>query len=388
MSHSKFSPSSAFRWLYCTGSVALEDQGPTPPASLPALTGTAAHDIAAKCLQNNTPASKYLGQCVGVEDDEFHEVHDIEVTERMVEGVQLYLDMVETYRTQFNIPYDVIIEETMQHPTEIDLGGTADLILAYPGDHLHVMDYKNGRGVVVEVEDNPQLMIYALLALYMYPDIEDVVFSIIQPNARHADGPIRTTNFTKDYLKNWECEVLLPTIDDIRMDRTKLDPGERCFFCKAKAFCPAVIERYEKMVETLPAKVEDINLPLPDHMTPVEVGRLLDISKELESWAKNVKVWAKKMMEYGVEIPGKRLAVHSRKEKFIDSPENHKKLIDLLGDSAYNKGVKDVRDLKALAEEKGIDVKELDSMIKIKTSYTIKEEETFAQLTDLTGEKE
>lgn len=387
MSHSKFSPSSAFRWLYCTGSIAMEEQAPTPPASLPALTGTAAHNIAAKCLIAGASASNYMGDCVEVIDDDNQEAHDIEVDQRMVEGVQLYLDMVKEYQRQFSDDHYVNIEERRDHPTEPDLGGTADLILAFPEDHLHVIDYKNGRGVVVEVEDNPQLMIYALLALYMYPDIEDVVFSIVQPNARHADGPIRTTNFTKEYLKNWEREVLLPTIDDIRADRTKLDPGERCFFCKAKAFCPAVVERYEKMSETLPATVEDINLPLPDHMTPVEVGRLLDVSKELESWAKNVKAWAKKMMEYGVDIPGKRLAVHSRTEKLIDSLENRKKLVDLLGGDVYNRVVMGVKDLKALAEEKGVDVKELDSMIKIKTSYAIKEEDTFDQLTDLTGEE-
>lgn len=47
--------------------------------------------------------------------------------------------------------------------------GTADCLMIGSG-RIDVVDYKNGSGVVVEAENNPQMMLYAWGALrYFHP---------------------------------------------------------------------------------------------------------------------------------------------------------------------------------------------------------------------------
>ena len=49
---------------------------------------------------------------------------------------------------------------------------------------LHIVDFKYGRGVLVEAEDNPQMKLYALGALEIFDclyDIDTVSMTIYQP---------------------------------------------------------------------------------------------------------------------------------------------------------------------------------------------------------------
>ncbi|MDY0410619.1 DUF2800 domain-containing protein [Virgibacillus soli] len=49
---------------------------------------------------------------------------------------------------------------------------------------VHVIDFKYGQGVLVEVENNPQMMLYALGALNLFDaiyDINSVKMTIYQP---------------------------------------------------------------------------------------------------------------------------------------------------------------------------------------------------------------
>lgn len=61
--------------------------------------------------------------------------------------------------------------------------GTGDcLIIA--NKTLYIIDLKYGRGVLVDAEDNPQMMLYALGALNIFDalyDIEEVEMTIFQP---------------------------------------------------------------------------------------------------------------------------------------------------------------------------------------------------------------
>ena len=68
MAHAELSPSSAVRWMTCPGSVAmnrgLEDRG-----SSHADEGTAAHWLAAACLELGADASTYIGTTLRVHDN-------------------------------------------------------------------------------------------------------------------------------------------------------------------------------------------------------------------------------------------------------------------------------------------------------------------------------
>ena len=64
MAHAKLSPSSADRWMVCPGSTVLEAGKPDSSSDF-ADEGTAAHFLAATCLEKGTNAKDYAaGQYV------------------------------------------------------------------------------------------------------------------------------------------------------------------------------------------------------------------------------------------------------------------------------------------------------------------------------------
>ena len=53
----------------------------------------------------------------------------------------------------------VLIEQRLDFSTYVKEGfGTGDCVLIADGT-LHIVDYKHGRGVLVEAEENPQMML-------------------------------------------------------------------------------------------------------------------------------------------------------------------------------------------------------------------------------------
>lgn len=61
LAHAKLSPSGASRWMNCAGAPNAE-AGIPDTASSYAEEGTAAHELAAVCLETDTDASQHLGE--------------------------------------------------------------------------------------------------------------------------------------------------------------------------------------------------------------------------------------------------------------------------------------------------------------------------------------
>ena len=118
------------------------------------------------------------------------------------------------------------------------LGGTADVTLVdLMDDYIHLFDYKNGR-VVVEVVDNEQMKNYAVGLLHEHPDALGVVVHLVQPNASHEDGIIRTASYTRDELLAFEVE-LKKAADATSAPNAPLRAGDWCMYCPAKEHCEA-----------------------------------------------------------------------------------------------------------------------------------------------------
>jgi hypothetical protein len=120
------------------------------------------------------------------------------VTEEMADHVQLYVDYV---RNLMNETKGVLAIEHRVHLKTLhpDLYGTCDAIVYEDFGTLHVIDFKYGAGIPVEVEGNEQVMYYALGALEL-GDFEKVVLHIVQPRAEHEAGPIRSWSTTPAVL--------------------------------------------------------------------------------------------------------------------------------------------------------------------------------------------
>ena len=66
MKHSRLGPSATTRWMPCPGSVAACADYPRETNEF-AAQGTAAHEMAEKCLRQDDDADKFLGEFIDVE---------------------------------------------------------------------------------------------------------------------------------------------------------------------------------------------------------------------------------------------------------------------------------------------------------------------------------
>lgn len=229
--HARLSASSAHRWLECPGSINLAVHS-GDKSSVYAAEGTFAHDIAARCLEDDCAAAMFLDHKGQVEG------YDFTVTQEMADAIQVYIDAV-TGELQ---PGDEDwVEMGLMEPLQKidpDLGGTADWVRYRPATkHLRVADFKYGSGTYVEAEHNEQARIYALGAmLQVNRPVEEVEVVIVQPRFEGVK-PVRSWTF-----KSHELLDFIADIQDAaalsRSEKPPLEPGDWCKFCKAASVCP------------------------------------------------------------------------------------------------------------------------------------------------------
>ena len=159
--HSKLGASGAHRWMPCPGSVKQSKPLPREEESDYALEGTGAHSLLSDCILKNVEPWTRAGQFIDVTNN-LGKVSKWEVTNEMIEAVTIFMaDIKNTHPNP-----TAWGAETAFHRPEIheSFYGTCDF-WAVEGTTLYVTDFKYGMGVVVEPEENPQLMYYAIGAL-------------------------------------------------------------------------------------------------------------------------------------------------------------------------------------------------------------------------------
>ena len=180
--------------------------------------------------------------------------------------------------------------------------GRADCIMIYP-PVLHVADYKNGTGIPVEAEENPQMMLYALGALETYApiygdSIDTIQMTIIQPNA----GGVKEWSISRKDLEYWGAHTVRPAAELAYAGKGDFAPStpndgseDRCHFCRAKATCTARSEMY--------LGLESYEAKKPALLTDAEVGGILERAAGLAAWASDLKDYALKTILNGGAIP-------------------------------------------------------------------------------------
>ena len=195
--HALLSASSSHRWLTVPPLARLEEffEHKTNPA---AEEGTLAHALAEYKLKS----------ALRIEAEEPEGELTLEMEQATEDYVTFIIDELEQLKQSTSDPI-VLIEQTVDFSRYVPEGfGTADCVIVADST-FHVVDFKYGKGVLVEAENNPQMKLYALGALELYDalyDIEDIKMTIFQPRK----GNISTAILQREDLIEWAETELKP----------------------------------------------------------------------------------------------------------------------------------------------------------------------------------
>lgn len=223
--HSRLSASGSHIWINCPGSVKLSESAPHQSPHPSAKEGTIAHKIAEDLLISTLQGKEFDVDWLLDTD-----IHDVTVTQEMIDGAKL---MLNTVLNSFDDGDDVYIEERvdLKYINE-EMFGTADVFIKHKNSSITVIDYKFGR-IPVDPEENPQLMYYFLGARNQYPSIGGIL-KVVQPRSKDMDK-VRSWQFTEDRFLHWE-KIFKSASESARLG-TPIVKGSWCKYCRAKPIC-------------------------------------------------------------------------------------------------------------------------------------------------------
>lgn len=292
MPHALFSPSATARWLHCPGSVGLSLTVPAPPSSSYADDGTRLHSLAEAYITNalarraataqraagrtDHPAPAPLGP---ISNDDWARIGDY-----CTFALNLH-DQSRMFLLEAKLVYHAM------------LYGTADLLaLSHDGTVLHIADLKTGAGILVQPEENDQMLSYAFMALNslltkIAPKIKTVQLTIAQPF--EGQPSVRTWQTTVQRVQEHGA-ALLGAMESALAGGAPLAAGKHCRFCPAKAGCPELLG----MAVELRGESNRIV------HAPEQLGRVLDMAEQVETFIAAVRAKGHEMASRGVTIPG------------------------------------------------------------------------------------
>lgn len=307
--HALLSASGAHRWLHCTGSPLLEKYFPDS-TSVYAQEGTLAHELCELKLM------AYTGEITKRKLTSMkNKLMKSELWQPEMDSTsEAYLDYIKDITMSYTVKPVILTEKKVDFSRYVPEGfGTADcLILA--GDTLHVVDYKHGKGVVVDADHNPQMMLYALGAmseLSLLYRFKFVHMTIIQPRVNN----ISEFTMSADKLIEWGNTVVKPKAEAAVSGNGTFEAGDWCRFCRAKRQCKT---RYESNDSLYPELSERHD---PRLITLAELGEYLKRGKDMAAWLEDMKEYALSESLAGAEVPGWKAVEGRGSRVFTDTDE-------------------------------------------------------------------
>ena len=309
--HAKLSPSSAARWMTCPGSVIL-CEGLEDRSSKAADEGTMMHLVASECLAQNLDAAA-----------DFYSL-----TPEQAQSVQTYVNNV---RSIVNATEGILLVEQrlpIEHMTgEEGATGTADAVILTP-DEFIVIDAKFGRGVVVDVVDNAQLMMYAHAAYVEFGHVYSptrVRMIVDQPRL----GALSEWTITVPELEEFAHKVRDATWAIGLHDETLNPSPKACQWCRAKSTCPAIRDQI----------LADFDVVVPETADDADLGRVMTNAPLIEAWVKAVRAEVERRLLAGESVRGYKLVQGKRGNRAWGDPavaEEALKKMRIKHDQMYN----------------------------------------------------
>lgn len=276
---------------------------PEEQASDAALEGTTAHALAELVASDRIADADLTA-------------YDLE----MVDGAYLYKEAItanpgDTIYTERKLNLNWLVPDGYGTcdaiVTDVKPDGTTD---------LYIYDYKYGKGVEVQAEDNYQLAIYAWGALHdreIIPadtKVANVTMTIVQPR---IDGEqVKEWAVTYDYLMDWLSRNVQEQAKEAYRGDGLAVRGGWCRWCRAKAIC-------RRQASTVPSI-----RPL-DALTEEEQAYYLLYADDAIKWLKELQDYAtERAVSEGKQWPGMMLAEGRSVRTWSDEEQALKSILD------------------------------------------------------------
>ena len=274
--HAFLSASSSSKWLNCPVSATLEATFPNTD-TVYTREGTQAHSVCEMKLEKWKAKGRKKIDCPDAEMDE---------------ATTDYKDYVVSVYNGHHHP-ELLIEARLDYSRWVPKGfGTGDaLIVSDTG--LDVIDFKYGKGVPVDAEDNSQLKLYAAGAIDLlgsFYDFERVTLHIFQPRIQN----IVSWETTKTAILEWMENTVVPAAQKAMTGEGEACAGTHCRFCKARSTCK---ERAAQMTAVAEYRKKYL-------LSTAELAKLLPVLDPIQAWAKELQDEALTQALDGKEFEG------------------------------------------------------------------------------------
>ncbi len=334
MSHSLNGPSSFARRRACPASMQME-MGLPNDSSIYAAEGTAAHTLGEKCLKSGKNPADFFGKKMGEFINKKGDKTEFFVDGEMVENVQIYVDYCRP-KINKNSTIEVKLDLPFLGPDDNEAGhvrGTADFI-TLDGNILEVVDFKYGKGVVVDIVENVQGLSYGNGAaeIFRKHNWDTLRITVIQPRA--FGGGVKSWDVKREDLLDWRmdfADAAMKTFEEI----PEINPNKDCNFCRALFMCKGVMKLIEEIMQI------DMTKSNPK---PIEIHKLKDeqIVDILFNKLPIVKKWFAALEDYAVRraeennpLPGTKIVATDGHRKWKNEIQAEKYFGKL--DGAYTK---------------------------------------------------
>jgi hypothetical protein len=331
-SHARRSASESKRWMNCPGSLRMSKDVPRYSSEYARL-GTAAHAVGEHLLAlGQRDASSMMGWVVGLDEAEDATIfkpgtpQDAQgdprvkwwfvVDQNMVEALQVYLDVVAEEVARLGPMAECHPERRLSLEfIRPEMWGTSDYTIVLHFDELVIIDYKHGQGVPVEVEENEQLMYYAIGAAQDCGwCFEKATLVVVQPRCPHEDGPVRRWSTTKERLRQ-HIDALAKAADLTEDPFAPVVAGDWCGFCPAAAVCPVLKEAAFKAAQS---EFEAVPFAPSPQTSPEELSQRMKAIPMLDAFIRAVEAEAARRLREGNQVPGFKLVRKRSKRKWAD----------------------------------------------------------------------
>jgi hypothetical protein len=285
--HSLISPSNFERRMLCPGSLNAEKDLPQT-TSIYAEMGTLLHERTALYIELlNTRIAKKLPWHSGLFDDDKNAVHEAgDYFNKLKDGEDTVV-LYEAHEKKYSLSF-------IYH----NMKGTVDSVLMLLNTKtnditLHVIDYKFGKGVVVDAFENYQLLMYTMGAL---EDVEinskitgklRINLHIVQPYIRNSNWELTDIEQLK-FLGYKARERYIEIANDCyKPDAPRIVSKKACQFCKAKSTCPALA----KFVPDTKTKLNELSNE--------QIAAIYDNKDLITMYLKSVEEHIKNKLEQG-----------------------------------------------------------------------------------------